>query len=151
MWKKLIKTNHTLPAGWDVVRLLSGILIIQYGLEIAKPNFMAGYTEWLTDLGMPFPAFMPYVGKVAELVGGVFLAAGFLTRLSAIPLILTMAFINFVMLEGALQSGPFYLLLLFACFLVAGSGRWSVDHLLGNRSPSPRLASELASATRADD
>ncbi|MEL6627355.1 MAG: DoxX family protein [Bacteroidota bacterium] len=133
MRKKLLKSNDTLPVGLDIVRMISGGIIFSYGLEIFDAEQISGYVEWLTDVGMPFPEVMAYVGKLAELTGGFCLAIGLWTRLSTIPLMLTMCVINFIMLDGDIRTGPFYLLLIFASFLFAGSGRMSLDFLIDKR------------------
>ncbi|MEO1803986.1 MAG: DoxX family protein [Bacteroidota bacterium] len=133
MRKKLLKSNDTLPVGLDIVRMISGGIIFSYGLEIFDAEQISGYVEWLTDVGMPFPEVMAYVGKSAELTGGFCLAIGLWTRLSTIPLMLTMCVINFIMLDGDIRTGPFYLLLIFASFLFAGSGRISLDFLIDKR------------------
>ena len=64
-----------------------------------------------------------------------FLLMGLFTRLSTIPLMITMCVVNFIMLDGSILTQPFYLLLLFACFFFIGSGKLSVDFILsGYRS-----------------
>lgn len=47
-----------------------------------------GNAEW--GLGLPFPMLMAALATAAELVGGIFLLAGLMTRLVAIPLMITM-------------------------------------------------------------
>lgn len=132
--KKLLTVNQTLPIGFELIRMISGAIIFYFGLEVFEPQSMDGYTEWLTDVGMPFPGFMPYVGKLSELICGATLAIGLFTRLSAIPLIATMFVVNFIMLDGNILADTFYLLLLFSTFLFAGSGRISLDYVLSRRS-----------------
>ncbi|MEN0003792.1 MAG: DoxX family protein [Bacteroidota bacterium] len=134
MIKKLLQPNANLHVGLDVIRILIGGIIISFGTEMLSAEQMGGYTEWLTKVGMPFPGFMAYVGKLSELIGGAFLLVGLFTRLSAIPLIATMFVVNFIMLEGSIMSEPFYLLLLFACFFFMGGGKLSVDYLLRHKA-----------------
>ena len=125
--KKLLDSNGTLPVGLDVVRVLTSGIIFSFGLEIFDADQMAGYAEWLAKVRVPFSATMARVGKICELVGGVCLAVGFLTRISAACLMITMSVITFVMLDGSLRTDSFYLLLLFACFFFVGGGRLSID------------------------
>ncbi|MEO0339025.1 MAG: DoxX family protein [Bacteroidota bacterium] len=139
MTKKL-QANETLHIGLDVIRILLGGIIISFGIEMFSTEQMQGYTEWLTDVGMPLPGFMAYVGKLAELVGGFMLMIGLFTKLSTIPLIATMFVVNFIMLDGNIRSEPFYLLLLFTCFLFIGSGKLSVDALLKSRKSKQEKA-----------
>lgn len=134
---KLLQPNPQLPIGVDIIRMLAGGIIISFGIEIFNAEQMAGYTEWLGSVGMPLPGIMAYVGKVAELVGGALLLVGLFTRFSTLPLIATMFVVNFIMLEGKIRTEPFYLLLLFACFLFIGSGRLSIDFLLHGKGTPP--------------
>lgn len=134
--EKLLKINENLSYGLDLIRIISGGIIIVFGFEIFDAEQISGYTEWLTDVGMPLPKAMAYIGKLSELVFGTFLVIGFFTRLSAIPLMITMCVINFIMLDGNLRSEPFYLLLIYASFFFMGSGKLSVDFYLLNRKRS---------------
>ncbi|MEO0900283.1 MAG: DoxX family protein [Bacteroidota bacterium] len=128
--KKLWQPNPSLHIGLDIIRILTGGIIISFGLEVFSSEQMDGYFQWLGEVGVPFPEFMAYVGKLSELIGGTLLLIGLLTRLSTIPLIATMFVINFIMLDGSIRTQPFYLLLLFLCFLFLGSGKLSVDFLI---------------------
>ena len=134
MIKDLLKPNENLPIGLDFIRMLSGGIIIYFGLEIFDDEQIQGYTAWLTDVNVPLPQTMAYVGKCTELICGSLLLLGLFTRLSTIPLIITMAVVTFVMLDGSLITQSFYLLLLFGVFLFLGSGKLSVDHLLHKKS-----------------
>ena len=119
-----------------VIRAIAGIIIAKYGLEVFKANSMQGNFDWLTDLHMPAPHFMAYLGKLTELIGGGLLAIGLFTRLVTIPLIINMGVIIFFMGKGNIggdEQLPFLLLLLFAVFFFTGAGKWSVDHWLFDR------------------
>ncbi|MCI4671799.1 MAG: DoxX family protein [Bacteroidia bacterium] len=131
--RKLLQFNPNLHVGMDLIRVLLGGIIISFGIEIFSAEQMVGYTEWLTKVGIPLPGFMAYLGKVAELVGGALLLVGLFTRLSSIPLIITMFVVNFIMLDGNIRSEPFYLLLLFLIYLFVGSGKLSLDFLIGRK------------------
>ena len=131
--KKLLKSNDKLPIGVDLVRIISGGIIFSFGLEIFNSEQMAGYMDWLTNVGMPFPYVMAYIGKLSELIFGCCLLMGLFTRISTVPLMITMCVVNFIMLEGDLRTQPFYLFLLFGAFFFLGSGRISIDSLIGKR------------------
>lgn len=130
MLKKLLESNQMLPTGLDIIRILSGGIIISYGLEIFNSEQISGYTEWLKDVKIPFPLAMTYLGKMSELICGFCLMIGLFTRLSTLPLMITMCVINFIMLEDNMRTEPFYLLLIFACFFFVGSGKVSADFLI---------------------
>lgn len=125
---KLVQPNPELHIGLDIIRMITGGIIVSFGLEIFDTEQMDGYTQWLGEVGMPFPGFMAHLGKLSELGCGALLLIGLFTRLSAIPLIITMFVVNFIMLDGSIRTQPFYLLLLFSCYLFAGGGKWSVDY-----------------------
>jgi putative oxidoreductase len=129
MISKLL-SQGTYYFGIDIIRIITGGIIISYGLEIMNSKKMAGYIEWLNDVKVILPETMAYIGKFSELIFGLFLLLGFLTRLSSIPLIITMFVVTFIMLKGEIDSSSFYLLLLFTCFLFTGSGKISIDYLI---------------------
>ncbi|MEL7120648.1 MAG: DoxX family protein [Bacteroidota bacterium] len=133
MVKNFLKSNGTLPIGLDIIRVISGGIIFSFGLEIFDSGQMAGYIEWLTKVGMPLPEIMAYVGKIAELICGFCLTIGLFTKLSAIPLMITMFVVNFIMLDGNIRQGSFYLLLIFAFFFFVGSGKISIDFLIDKK------------------
>ena len=133
MLKRFLFANNPYDLGLTIVRIFAGIIIIPFGMEMFDAEAMSGYTKWLTDIGIPLPGFMAYVGKVAELVGGIFLILGLLTRLASVFLMITMAVITFVMSSGSITDMTFLLLLLFAVYLFAGGGKYSVDALIGKK------------------
>ena len=133
MLKRIIFTNNPYDLGLTIVRIFIGVTIIPYGMEMFQADAMAGYTQWLTDKGVPLPGFMAYVGKVAELLGGIFLIFGLLTRLSSLFLIITMAVITFVMSSGGTTDYTFMLGLLFTVYLFAGGGKYSLDAVIAKR------------------
>ena len=130
MLKKFITAQSPMVYGVVVTRVTSGLIIASYGLEIFDAETMNGYARWLTDIRFPAPIIMAYIGKLSELVGGVFLAFGLMTRFASLSLIITMIVITFIMGEGNLRSESFFLLLLFLTFFFLGGGKWSLDHLL---------------------
>lgn len=75
-----------------LLRLILAPVMIAAGLHKAA-NFddmvaWFGNAEW--GLGLPFPVLMTFLATLTELVGGVLLALGLLTRLTTLPLIVTM-------------------------------------------------------------
>lgn len=139
MFKKMLYTSGGLwDAGAVILRVVAGLIIFKYGLEIFSADKMKGYTDWLTDLNFPAPAAMAYTGKVCELAGGFLMTLGLLTRIAAIPLIVTMSVIGFIMGEPEFLAadGSILLLLIFFHFLLTGPGKFSVDHLLFSKGKS---------------
>ena len=131
--KKMVFTSNGLwETGAFFLRVVAGMIIFKYGLELFSTDSMSGYISWLKDLKVPYPKTMATIGKLIELIGGLLLALGLLTRLVAIPLILTMAFICFIMGEPEFLAadGVFLLMVIFLHFLLVGPGKFSLDHIL---------------------
>ncbi|MBK6478564.1 MAG: DoxX family membrane protein [Saprospiraceae bacterium] len=53
-----------------------GFGVILFKLMFSKDT-MSGYIQWLGDIHFPFASKMAYVGKIAEMVGGLSLILGF--------------------------------------------------------------------------
>jgi putative oxidoreductase len=133
MIKKFIYTpNGMWATGAVILRIIAGLTILKYGLEIFSTDKMNGYISWLTDLKFPSPETMAYIGKVCELTGGLLMVFGLFTRLAAIPLIITMAVIGFIMGEPEFLAadGSILLMLIFLHFFFTGPGKLSLDYIL---------------------
>ena len=128
--------NGLWETGAVILRVAAGLTIFKYGLEIFSEDKMSGYISWLADLKFPSPETMAYIGKVCELAGGLLMALGLFTRIAAIPLIITMVVIGFIMGEPEFLTadGSILLLLIFFHFLLTGPGKYSLDHLLFSKS-----------------
>jgi putative oxidoreductase len=136
MDKKLLGFFPRLENGIVFVRIVVGVIMIKYGWEIVNAKQMQGYVAWLTDVHFPAPGAMAYLGKVAELAGGLLLALGLWTRLACVALLVDACVITFVMGHGKIWGEdqlPFLLLLLFLTFFFTGGGKWSLDRLLFKR------------------
>jgi len=96
MLRQLLTSDGLYKNFLAVIRAIAGIIIAKYGLEVFKADGMKGNFDWLTDLHMPAPHFMAYLGKLTELIGGGLLAIGLFTRLVTIPLIINMGVIIFL-------------------------------------------------------
>jgi len=85
-----------------------------------------------TKIGIPAP--LAYLSCFTEFLGGLCLAAGFLTRPAALAVAVNMTVATFVMLpRGFLFGGaayPFTLLVIALVLLIAGPMGYSVDALL---------------------
>ncbi|MVT45056.1 DoxX family membrane protein [Chitinophaga oryziterrae] len=133
MIRKLFTSSLYFDKWLVILRVITGIIIMKYGLEVFSKDHMQGNTAWLKDIHFPLPSFMAYVGKTTELLGGIFLILGLFTRVVSILLLINMSVITFIMGNAKIlgeETLPFLLLLLFATFFFAGSGKWSLDCLL---------------------
>ncbi|UOE99754.1 DoxX family protein [Bdellovibrio reynosensis] len=123
------------------LRIFIGLtMAFSHGLGKMPPP--EGFVTHLQMMGFPAPDFLAWCAALAELMGGLFLAAGLLTRPSALFVMITMAVAAF----GAHGADPFAkkemaLLYLFASlfFVLHGAGRWSVDHWLSKYTRSESL------------
>lgn len=131
MIKRLFSHDGAWRDGIVIIRIFSGIIIFNFGLELFSADAMNGYKGWLTDLHFPAPLLMAKLGKIVELVGGALLVAGLFTRIATIALIITMSVIAFIMGKWDILStdASWLLLLIFCCVLFSGPGKLSLDYL----------------------
>lgn len=114
-------------------------LVMAFGHGVPKATDLAKFVEGVTKMGMP--AFMAYPAVGAELLGGLMLAVGLLTRLAALSVVGTMLVAAFVVhaadpfmkKEFALAYGVVALVL-----LVTGAGRFSLDQKLFAKTDETR-------------
>jgi len=132
MIKQWLSSKTILDKWFIIIRIITGVMIARYGLEVFSKVKMDGNFAWLTDIHFPAPVFMAYLGKWAELVGGIFLVIGLFTRFAAIILIIDMLVVIFIMGAGNIfgdEQLPFLLMTLFVCFVFKGGGELSLDHV----------------------
>ena len=123
-----------------LTRISIGFVFLQAGWS--KLHNLSGVSGFFAKVGIPAPGFFAPIVATTEFLCGLFLIAGFLTRLTALPLIFIMA-IAVATAKAAgiggpsdLFSLPEYLLalgLIWICFI--GPGPLSVDTLF---HPHPR-------------
>ena len=138
--------NHLQSPVLFVIRFIIGIQLMEAGfgklLNIETP---IGY---FTSLGIPFPVENAWLVAFTETFGGLFLALGFLTRLTAVPLI-----VNFIVAyltteqeslkkladlskfpdlntDAFFAAAPFLFLATAVLVLAFGPGALSVDYVL---------------------
>ncbi|HEY5826685.1 MAG TPA: DoxX family protein [Cyclobacteriaceae bacterium] len=119
----------SLNKGVAVIRIIVGALLIYHGQEVFNPELMKGYAEWDTFKG-PTANLMVYAGKSSELIAGLLLFSGFLTRIGALITIGTLSYITFFIGHGKFwyeDQHPFLFVLLGLFFLFTGPGAWSMD------------------------
>ncbi len=125
-----------------VVRVIVGIIMAAHGWQKLQGG-PANFGQGLAGLGVPLPVFMAYVVTFVELVGGILLIVGLLSRLAA--LLLTINLVMAILLvkvnvgllspEGAVGAElDLALIAGFLVILLAGPGRLSLDHVLGIES-----------------
>ena len=121
-----------------IVRVVTGLLMVYHGWEVFDDEKMKVYFEWDSFKKFSKPILMIYLGKVVELVAGILLSLGILTRFGSLLLISIMIYITFVVGEGRFwyqEQHPFLFILLGIIYLFYGGGRYSLDHLLFKKRP----------------
>ena len=160
-WAPLLRTR---AERWTIlVRLMVGLVVfLPEGIQkLAFPEILGAGR--FANVGIPYPEVMgPFVGTV-EIVCGVLIILGLLTRLAAIPLIVIMV-VAIVSTKLPIWAGhdiwifhmpklarygfwsmaheardDFLMLLRSLGLLIAGAGAWSLDAMLAReRSPQYR-------------
>ena len=121
-----------LQQGIAGIRIIVGLFMIYHGWEVFDKAAMQGYAGWDQFKGMASPSLMVYLGKGAELMAGLLLTAGCLTRLAALVLVITMLYISFFVGHGKIwydDQHPFLFVLLGFVFFFTGPVKWSLDQL----------------------
>jgi len=126
-------------AGISVIRIIVGLFIVYHGWEIFDDETIKGYTERDAFKNYSSPWVMVYLGKAAELISGLLLTFGFLTRVGSIILAFTMLYISFFVGHGKIwyeDQHPFLFVLLALLFFFTGPGKWSIDYVIFNKNKS---------------
>ena len=142
------------PAATVLLRLMAGGVFFWEGvLKFVYTNQGVGR---FTKLGFPFPHFTATADGWFEIIGGILLLSGFLTRLIAVPFMIEMLVaIASTKIPLYLGTSPLPLppvppqvgfwavlheirseyaqLMTCAFLLLVGPGRWSIDALLARR------------------
>lgn len=120
-------------SGLTFIRVVVGLSLLYHGWEVFDAAKMNEYAGWEVFKQTASPTLMVYLGKGSELIGGILLAAGFVTRLACLLIIGTMLYIAFFVGHGKIwyeDQHPFLFALLALVFFFKGPGRWSIDALL---------------------
>lgn len=122
-----------------LIRLYWGWQLAQSGW--GKLHNLAHVTEFFTSLGLPMPAQMAVVISCVELFGGIFLALGLASRITALVLTinLIMAYVMgdreallsfFSDPDKFIAAAPFAFLFVALVVLIFGPGKFALDTLL---------------------
>jgi putative oxidoreductase len=135
-------------AGPLVVRIVFGYFWFETGL--AKIQNLDGFADRFVEWGVPFPHFNAGLSAWTEMIGGAFIFLGLFTRLTAVPMIVNMIVAialvvikNVGSIDDFVELDEVVYILIFFWLLMAGPGRYSLDHLLARslgieREPASR-------------
>ena len=139
------------------VRLYWGWQLIQSGW--GKLHNLEKVTEFFTSLNLPMPGQMALFISCLEFFGGIFLAIGLLSRLTALALTVNMIMAYVTADREALQSifsdpdkfyaaAPYTFLIASLIILIFGPGKLGLDTLLEHwfASPAVRTVKESRSS-----
>jgi putative oxidoreductase len=134
--------NHLQSVLLFGIRYVWGIQLMQAGLgKLLNIDTPIGY---FTQLGIPFPVENAWLVAFTETFGGMFLALGLLTRLTAIPLIINFIVAYLTTEQDALKkvlsldtddffaAAPFLFLFAAVIVLAFGPGAYSLDFLIAH-------------------
>ena len=119
--------------GLFIIRVVTGLLMAYHGFEVFDYKKMDEYAKWDVIKVMPAPLFMVYLGKSLELVSGIALALGILTRVAALLMAINMLFICFKIGNGKFyfeDQHPFIFAMLAMVFIFTGPVKWSIDQFI---------------------
>jgi putative oxidoreductase len=126
---------------WALTRFVFGTsLALFHGFPKIFEGKLEGFTQTVASLGFPAPTFFAWAAALTELVGGILVAVGLLTR----PMAGLAAFTMLVALHRH-RVDPFIRMELALLYLVVmlmavvmGGGRFSLDGLFNFNMPKKK-------------
>jgi putative oxidoreductase len=119
--------------GLLVLRVASGLMMATHGYgKIVEDGRMEKFTGGVAEMGFPAPGLFAWLAALSELVGGICLALGLGTRVSAALIAGTMFVAAFIR-HGADPFAKKELALLYLAvmifFALYGGGKWAVERI----------------------
>lgn len=125
-----------------VVRIIFGVLLMNHGIQ-KWSNFQELSAVFPDPLGLGSPISLG-LAIFGELVCSMAFIIGFLYRLAMIPMIFTMIVAFFIVHANdafAVKELAFIYLIVFIIMYIAGPGKFSIDHIIGNEMARRKLKS----------
>ncbi len=127
-----------LENGYEFAALPLRIGLAALFLTAGMLNIMnfAGATDNMANLGLPAPTVFAMIVLVSQLIGGLLILLGLLTRVAAIWMTVVLLFL--VIMAHGVNYGPDSLIEIMKyaawiggtlCLMLSGPGRWSLDEL----------------------
>ena len=112
-----------------------------YEPAMMKVKNLSGVAEWFGSMNYPMPGVSAFLAMVTEVTGIILLVAGLGTRVAALPMMFVMVVATFtVHISNGFPAGdngfeiPLYYFLMLFALVVYGSGKYSVDYLIGKKA-----------------
>ena len=112
-----------------------------YEPAMMKVKNLSGVAEWFGSMNYPLPMISASISMVTEVSGIILLILGLGSRLIAMPMMFIMVIATFtVHISNGFAAGdngfeiPLYYFLMLFSLVVYGSGKYSLDYLIGKRS-----------------
>jgi putative oxidoreductase len=131
------------PLGLLALRLIVGVVMIAHGYGKVFHGGLAQHVHRVASLGIP--GWLAYPSAFAEFVGGIFLIAGFLTRVFSLLILIDMAVAigkvhwkNGMFGKGGYEF-PLTLATIAFALILFGAGPIALDAILGkSRAPTKK-------------
>ncbi|MFO7736786.1 MAG: DoxX family protein [bacterium] len=118
--------------GLLLLRIFTGVGMMTHGYGKLFNN-LEGFSDFVAEIGFPFPLFFGFMAGFTEFFGALFLTAGFMTRVFASLLAITMFVAAFIALAGdpfsSRELALFYMVASIF-FISKGGGKYSMDFLI---------------------
>jgi len=138
-------SNRQINIGLTILRAVVGAIFVAHGAQKIFVFGFDGVAGAFGQMGIPMAGILgPFVALV-EFFGGLALISGMLTRLASFGLLSTMVV---AILQVHLPNGffapngvefPLSLLAATTMIAITGAGSWSIDSLIGRRTPSKTI------------
>ena len=125
--------------GLTILRVVTGVIFMAHGWQKLFTFGLEGVTQGFAGMGIPLAGIAAPAVALTELLGGLALVVGLLTRPAALGLAITMlGAIGFVHAKAGFfaPNGIEFVLALMGAALtlmVTGAGAWSLDALIARR------------------
>ena len=140
------------------VRVIVGIIMVAHGLQKLTGG-PANFGQGLSGMGVPLPVLMAYVVTFVELIGGILLIIGLLSRLAAlllttdlaVAILLVKVNTGLIAPQGSGAGAELDLALIAGLLVIlfAGPGKLSLDYALGlDRDPMAEGTTTAADQAR---
>jgi putative oxidoreductase len=140
-----------------LVRVVAGLMMAYHGLGKFQGG-VANFAGFIQSLGLPAPTALAWIVSILELAGGLLIAVGLLSRVTAsllaLEMLLTGVYVKLIKAgAGIIAPGDqpgvgaeidFMFLVAFLVVAVLGPGAYSVDAALGREPATVETPSQTA-------